>query len=198
MAGIWDYIKDIFKEAEESSPSNPAIHALIERSKEEQDRYTQWLESLIKRRLVDWLDNQYAVYRVSPDDIDEAMDFLHTPSSKGFVIHFFKTNYNRQEVTHFFDFLKDQMRQLNYKLQISDTRTYNRKEWVETVERHYLKPRPSFEKGKKIDQRFGNVTIELVLRNDQVYQLKMQATSYQDHLYDEAEEFKDLMQAILS
>lgn len=197
MAGIWDYIKNIFKEAEESSPSNPAIHEVIERSDEERVQYEQWQGSLVKRRLVDWLDNQYAIYRVTPHDIDEAMDFLNTPSAKGFVIHFFKTNYNRQEVTHFFDFLKDQMKALDYKVQISDTRTYNRKDWVETVERHYLKPRPQFEKGKKIDQRFGNVTIELVMRNDQVYQLKLQATSYRDHLYREAEEFRDLMQAIL-
>jgi hypothetical protein len=197
MAGIWEYIRNLFKEAEESSPSNPAIHEMIERSEEERQQYEHWLGSLVKRRLVDWLDNQYAIYRVSPDDIDEAMDFLHTPSSKGFVIHFHKTNYNRQEITHFFDFLKDQMKGLNYKVQISDTRTYNQKNWVETVERHYLKPRPRFEAGKKIDQRFGNVTIELVLRNDRVYQLKLQATSYRDHLYQEAEEFRDLMQAIL-
>lgn len=197
MTGIWNYIRDIFREAEESSPSNPAVHALIERSPEEKRSYEQWLDSLVKRRLVDWLDHQYAIYRVTPDDIDEAMDFLHTPSSKGFVIHFYKTNYTRREVTHFFDFLRDQMRTLNYKIQISDTRTYNRNEWVETVERHYLKPRPSFEPGKKIDQRFGNVTIELVLRNDRIYQLKLQATAYQDRLYDEAEEFQDLMQAIL-
>ncbi|PHN05563.1 hypothetical protein [Flavilitoribacter nigricans] len=197
MAGIWDYIKNIFKEAEESSPSNPAIHAMIERSEEERAAFQQWQDSLVKRRLVDWLDNQYAIYRVTPHDIDEAMDFLDTPSSKGFVIHFYKTNYNRQEVTHFFDFLKEQIKGLNYKVQISDTRTYNRKDWVETVERHYLKPRPQFEKGVKIDQRFGNITIELVLRNDRVYQLKLQATSYRDHLYEEAEEFRDLMQAIL-
>lgn len=197
MAGIWDYIKNIFQEVEESSPSNPAIHEMIERTAEEKVQYQQWLESLVKRRLVDWLDNQYAIFRVTPDDIDEAMDFLNTPSSKGFVIHFYKTNYNRKEVTYFFDFLKDQMKGLNYKVQISDTRTYNRKDWVETVERHYLKPRPQFEEGKKIDQRFGNVTIELVLRNDKLYQLKLQATSYRDHLYGEAEEFRDLMQAIL-
>jgi hypothetical protein len=197
MAGIWNYIKNLFNEAEESSPSNPVIHEMIERTDEEREQYEKWQGSLVKRRLMDWLDNQYAIYRVTPHDIDEGMDFLNTPSSKGFVIHFYKTNYNRQEITYFFDFLKDQMKALNYKVQISDTRTYSRKDWVETVERHYLKPRPQFEEGKKIDQRFGNVTIELVLRNDQVYRLKLQATSYQDHLYEEAEEFRDLMQAIL-
>lgn len=197
MAKIWQYIRDLFQEAEESSPSNPAIHTVIKRSEEEQEAYNRWLQSLIKRRLVDWLADQYAIYRVLPKDTDEALDFLDTPSSKGFAVHFHKTNYTRREITHFFDYLKEQIRTLNYKVQLSDTRTYNRSKWVETVERHYLKPRPYFEKGKKMNQRFGNVTIELVLRNDQVHQLKLQATTYQDHMYDEAEEFRDLMQAVL-
>ncbi len=129
--------------------------------------------------------------------MDEAMDFLHTPSAKGFVIHFYKTNYNRQEVSHLFDFLKDQVKALNYKVQISDTRTYNRENWVETVERHYLKPRPGKDRKEKINQRFGNITIELLLRDDRVYQLKFQATAYRDHQYEEAEKFRDLMLAIL-
>lgn len=197
MAKIWQYIRNLFQEAEESSPSNPAMHSVIERSEAEKESYGNWLRSLVKRRLVGWLSDQYAIYRVLPQDIDEALDFLNTPSSKGFVIHFYKTNYNRREVTHFFDYLKEQIRELNYKVQLSDSRTYNRQAWVETVERHYLKPRPNFEKGKKIDQRFGNVTIELVLRDDQVHQLKLQATTYQDHMYDKAREFRDLMQAVL-
>lgn len=197
MANIWQYIKDLFQEAEQSSPSNPVIHTVISRSEEEQAAYKKWLDSLVKRRLVDWLSDQYAIYRVIPEDIDEALDFLNTPSSKGFAVHFYKTNYNRYEVTHFFDFLKEQIRQLGYKVQLSDTRTYSGAQWVETIERHYLKPRPNFEDGKKIDQRFGNVTIELVLRDDQVHQLKLQATTYQDRKYTEAEEFHDLMQTVL-
>lgn len=194
MANLWEYIKNIFQEVEQSSPSNPVIHAMIERTEEHQLDYQRWLESLVKRRLIDWLNDQYAIYQILPEDIDEAIDFLNTPSSKGFVIHFHKMNYNKQEITHLFDHFRNQMRAHNYKVQISDTRTYNRKNWVETVERHYLKPRTSFEQGKKINQGFGNITIEMVLRNDQVYQLKFQATSYQDRLYDEAADFRDLMQ----
>lgn len=198
MAGIWDYLRNLFREVEESSPSNPAVHTLIKRSDEEKEDYRRWQDSLVKRRLIDWLGDQYAIYRVAPDDIDEAVDFLNTPSSKGFVIHFYKTNYTRREVTHFFDYLKDQMKgEVDYKVQLSDTRTYSQPDWVETVERHYLKPRPTFVPGRKTDQAYGNVTLELVLRDDQVYQLKLQATSYNDHQYHEAADFHELMQLIL-
>jgi hypothetical protein len=202
MDNIWTYFKSLFAKAEESSPSKPLIHELIERSDSEADDYQRWKNTLVCRRLMDWLDNQYAVYRILPQDVDEGLDFLDTPSSKGFVVHFHQTRYSRRDATHFFDYLKEQVLGLGYRPQISDTRTYNRASWVETVERHYLKPRTHFpveeEMGGKIDQKFGNILIELELRNDQAYNLRFRATSYNDRLYEEAEDFQELMKEVLA
>lgn len=197
MAKLWDYIKQLFQEAEQSSASQPVVHEMIKRSPAEREDYLQWREGLIRRRLIDWLRDQYAIFQVLPDDIDEALDFLNTPSSKGFVVHFYKTNYSRREVIHFFDYLKEQVLALNYRTQISDSRTYNKPDWVETTERHYLKPRPNFEAGKKSKQAFGNVMIEVEIRDDKVRNLRFRATVYKDHQFEEAEDFKDLMQALL-
>lgn len=197
MADIWDYFKNLFKKSEESSPSQPYLHEVIERSEAEKADYEFWKNTLVRRRLTDWLSDQYAIFRVLPQDVDEAMDFLDTPSSKGFVIHFYKTNYSRRDVTFLMDYLKEQVLALDYKSQVSDTRTFNRPNWVETIERHYLKPRPDFEQKGKFNQKFGNVTIEMQLRNDQPYHLKFQATTYNDHLFKDAHDFEDLMQAVL-
>lgn len=198
MPSFWKKIQALFKEADQSSPSNPVIHEIIQRSDTEKSDYEQWKKTLVKRRLVDWLDQQYAIYRVLPDDIDEGLDFLDTPSSKGFVVHFHKTNYSKREVVHFFDYLKDQVLQLDYWPQISDTRTYNRPNWVETVERHYLKPKPDFSSNdSRINQRFGNITIEIIFRNDQPYHLKFRVNSYNDHLFLQAKDFHELMLKVL-
>ena len=35
MADLWEYVKGLFKKAEQSSPSRPLIHELIQRSEEE-------------------------------------------------------------------------------------------------------------------------------------------------------------------
>jgi len=214
MSDIWEYFKNLFRQAESSSPSQPLIHEMIERSEEQLEDYAFWKSTMVSRRLLDWLHDQYAVFSVAPDDIDEALDFLDTPSSKGFVIHFYKTRYSPRDVRHFFDYLKEQVLGLDYRTQISDLRTYQRPEWIETVERHYLKPRPAFmrksltvtpshsptlgNEAEKLNQRFGNITIEHQLRNDQPYHLKFRATSYKDALFTEAEEFRHLMQRILS
>jgi hypothetical protein len=202
MDNLWHYFKNLFVKAEQSSPSQPLIHELIQRSEEETTDYERWKNTLVCRRLVDWLDNQYAVYRVLPHDVDEGLDFLHTPSSKGFVVHFNQTRYSRRDATHFFDYLKEQVLTLGYRPQISDTRTYHRSSWVETVERHYLKPRPHFPAEaeaapEKIDQKFGNILIELELRDEQVHNLRFRATSYNDRLYAEAEDFQVLMKQVL-
>ena len=44
----------------------------------------------------------------------------------------------------------------------------------------------------------GNITIELVLRNDKPHQLRFRATSYNDRLYAEADAFKELFQGLCS
>jgi hypothetical protein len=200
MDKLWSYFKKMFQQAEQSSPSQPLIHEMIERTEEEKQDYAFWKETLVLRRLLDWLSNQYAISRVDLDKVDEAIDFLDTPSSKGFVVHFGETRYSLRDVTHFFDYLKEQVLSLHYRTQISDLRTYERTNWVETIQRHYLKPGPSIRQQQedgKFTQKFGNVMIELELRNDRVHNLRFRATVYKDSLFKEPAEFKELMQQLV-
>lgn len=198
MKDIWDYLKGLFHQEEESSASNPYLHELISRTELEKAAFSDWKGSLEHRRLVDWLSDQYAIWQAFPQQLDPAIDFLNTPSSKGFAVHLHKTRYSRQEATWLLDFLKEQVLLLHYKVQVSDTRTWTQKSGVETVERHYLKPRMALPDGDKCNQRYGNVTVELSLRNDLPRLLKFQTTSYRDHLYTEALHFRDLMHAVLT
>lgn len=187
--------------AEQSSPSQPLIHELIQRTDKEKEDYQQWKQTLVLRRLMDWLKDQFAIYQINPESIDEGLDFLNTPSSKGFVVHFNKTRYSKRDVTHFFDFLKEKVLHQGYRTQISDTRSYNRANWAETVQRHYLKPGPTFnnslKENGKFNQKYGNVMIELELRNDKVHNLRFRATSYQDRIFEKADDFKGLMQQLM-
>ncbi len=196
MAGLWNYLKGLFEETETSSPTKPAVHELIERSPDEQTDYARFAEGLVLRRLRDWIHDQYAIFRVAPRDTDRAIDFLDTPSSKGFVIHFHETQYAQREVTHLFDFLKERVLALDYRTQISDRRIFQRNTWVETVERHYLKPRSQRIEGQ-FEQRFGNVKIELELRDDVVHNLRFSATIYKDAQFREAQTFRELLQQVL-
>jgi hypothetical protein len=195
---IYAYFKSLFRQSRESSPSKPLIHEMINRSEAEQQDYIQWKDTLVARRLRDWLAEQYVIFLHQPGELSEAVDFLDTPSSKGFVIYFHHTGYTLREAVHFFDFLKERVLLQDYRTQISDLRTYERPNWVETVQRHYLKPRPLTDEAGKLRQRFGNITIELILRNDRPHQMRLRATAYKDHLFQEPEEFKQLFAALMT
>lgn len=193
---FWDSIANIFRQAEASTPSAPTIHELIERSPEEVTDYERWERTAGSRRLLDWLAEQYAVF-LSSGPQDEAMAFLNTNSSKGFVIYITKTNYTREEMTHFFDFLKAKVLTLNYRSAISDRRIFPRRDWVETQERHYLKPIVDLT-NPPVNQGFGNIMIELELRNDVPHNLRLRATVYVDSMYRDAGNFGGLVDFLVS
>ena len=195
---ILAYFRSLFQQSKSSSPSKPLIHELIVRSEDEKQDYERWKETLVFRRLRDWLQEQYVIFLHQPDQLPETVEFLQTPSSKGFAVFFHKTRYSVREITHFFDFLKERVLEQEYRVQVSDIRSYERPNWVETVQRHYLKPRPQMDEAGKLRQRFGNITIEYILRNDHPYQLRLRATAYKDHLFQEAEDFKYLFTALLA
>ncbi len=197
MASFWQHITQLFQSAASSTAEQPAIHELLLRDERVQEDYNKWKQSLVLRRLLNWLGDQYAIYCVLPQDIDQGLDFLQTPSSQGFVIYFNRTNYSLRETSHFLDYLKERVLTLDYKSQLSDVKTYMRTEQVETTERHYLKPRPKFDESGRMLQQFGNVLIELVIRNEKPYQLRFQATTYRDHNYLPPAAFRDLMQRLL-
>ena len=190
MSELWDSFKKMFQSAEKSTPSNPLIHEVIKRSDEEKAAYELWKTKLVKRRLIDWLNQQHVNYLVNPKGTDEAIDFLNTPSSKGLVIHLDTTRYSKEEAIFLMDYLKEKVLELNYKSYTSDVRTYTKKDVVESIQRHYLKPRINFDPKKKIKQAFGNITIELLLRNEKLIHLIFRANSYQDRKFENVNDFK--------
>lgn len=192
MNNLWNYFKNLFTQAEKSSPTVPFIHETLERSETEKIAYEKWQSSLIKRRLLNWLHEQYVVFLNHPEQVDDSIDFLHTPSSNGFVIHFSQTRYSNAEIMGLFDYFQQKTRSFNYKNYLSDRRIFTRNQRVEMIERHYLKPRPDFS-APQMEQLFGNVTIELLFQNDQAVQLKFSATHYQDKKYLPPQPFQNLL-----
>lgn len=198
MSGFWQRLFNLQQAVENSSPAVPAIHELIQRSEEEQKAYEEWRDSYVAKQLRKWVRDEYQYYQqAGKSRADGHVDFLNIPSSQGFIVHFRQTNYSRQEATFFLDFLKERVKTLNYRTQISDTRTYSRNSWIETVERHYLKPRLDIVEGQKMDQQFGNITIELEIRDEVVHHLRLRATHYQDYNFLPVQDFKDLMTILL-
>lgn len=190
---IWSYIKNLFNEADESSPIRPFIHETIERGELELAAYENWKSDLARNRFVNSLGDEYATYRIDPSKVDRSLDFLDTPSMKGFVIHASIGKYKLVELKHLLDYLKERVLTANYYVYVSDRRIYNRDGKNEMIERHYLKPKAKMSENELFSQGYGNVRIELKCQNDLPINLKFSATGYSDRLFEETEDFRILM-----
>ena len=197
MPSWWSKIKTILTKSELSTPTQPAIHEVIKRSDEFLEEYDIWKGGPKHKKMLNWISEEYAIYQNKGNEQSESIDFLHTPSTKGMAIHLADMQYPNEEARYLLDFFREKLKVVHsYRTQVSDTRTYSMKTWVETVERHYLKPRPQYNEEGRIAQGFGNVTLLLTLRDDKVYNLKLSATAYQDRLFTAEEQFSDLMRVI--
>lgn len=174
----------------------PAPGSIV-RTAAEQEATQAWVNSPACAALKQWLREQYQLFLHPDAEWAEQVDFLDTPSSKGFVLHLSKMEHPTQDLLHFFDHLKDQVLSLDYKSYTSDVRQVRRGPWQELVQRHYLKPRSTLNEAGLIRQRFGNITIELSARGGQWHQLRFQATGYADRLYQEVWDFEYLMREVV-
>jgi len=204
----WDQVKSIFQEAEQSQATEPALHEVLTRHKDEAEAFSHWREGLICRQLNSWLVNQYALFLTEPNRVDESLDFLSTKSQKGFVIHFNDTQYTLQEAEFFQLLLRERVLTQAYRTQVADARTYSKGGATERTDRYYLKPRPQWahpegpnaeidgHTADQHDQQFGNIMIELVVRNDKPHQLRFSAAIYHDRVYKNAVGFGALMKIV--
>lgn len=196
MSDLWNYFKNIFGKSGESSAANPFTHEVISLSEKEQVDFDRWKSSAQKTAILDYLHKQYGNQLITDSNLDRGIDFVNTPSSKGFVIHCTLVKFKPKDIRHFFFYLQERIKSIQYRSYLSDRRVYEKNGKLETVERHYLKPPIMKEFVSKVDQKFGNITIELVSINRVMTSLKFQATSYSDHLYEEADRFEGLMEIL--
>ena len=196
MSSWWSKVKALLLKSELSTPTQPAVHEIIKRSQTFLIDYDVWKNGPKHKKMLSWIGDQYEDYRDPKRSHSSDIDFLHTNSTKGMAIHLADLKYNTEEARFLFDSFKEKIRQQDYRSQVSDTRTYSKNTWVETVERHYLKPRPQYDDAGKINQAFGNITLLLTFRNDEVYNLKVSATAYQDRLFNAEKQFSGLMNVI--
>ncbi|MEM0939617.1 MAG: hypothetical protein AAF600_11670 [Bacteroidota bacterium] len=114
-------------------------------------------------------------------------------NSNGFAISY-PERLDKSSFHFFFDYLADQVKKLNYKLNISKQTLKENGEYVEKKEMHYLKPKNNFV--TPIDQKYGNVQIEYIELNNEPRRIKFIVNSYPDSNYTKALSFHSLVKNI--
>lgn len=190
---FWNKLKDWFKEEEQSSPTKPFVEEWLERSDEEKEDLKKWK---LSDNCLEFSDLVYGTFL--KDEKKSSLTFLKSPYSSGFLIEFKEKQYRLRDVQRFMDFLKEKVLNLNYKRQLSDYRLYTKNNKTERIERFYLKPRLKLLESNQVEQLFGNVIIELTIRDEMPLILKFQVNRYSDRNYTESNTFENLMKALFT
>jgi hypothetical protein len=190
--------KQLFPQNQEEKKVNlPMVTEPIQRSSTDKSGYFQWVNEGRYKKLMTDLLRAYQQKLLKNTDTMQ-VHVLQTPYANGFALTY-DPSLSTRHFTFLFDLLKDKVINLGYLLNISERRIYDKGQYVETKEKYYLKPPlPTAEEIMQIDQRYGNILIELVWIDQKPSFLKLTASIYSDRLYKEALPFEQLMDELFN
>lgn len=196
-----DFLTAIFaKLFPKKTPQNahlPIIEEVIVREDKYKKSYFDWMNSGYYKKLLQSIKNAY--WKKRNDQIDDfQVHLLQMPYANGLAITYHK-NVPEMHFQHFFDLLKDKVLNLGYQQANADRRMFDRPNYVETIEKYYLKPPITAQivaQNELLNQKYGNILIEYILIDDQPSYIKLVASVYSDRLYTVALPFDQLLSHI--
>jgi hypothetical protein len=196
MADIFTHFRAKLKDNPTlSNISKPQTQKSIRRNEQEIRDFDKWKASTRQTSMLTWLREQLMTYQSAPTKTHDGIDFTATTSSKGFRLHPALTRFPDAAVVHLFDYLKEQLVAFDYKLTTSDSRLFKRDYWDETIQRYILKPLNAQNTEGSL---FSEITIELILKDNHLCQLRMSAYIPNTDMPRQTSDFADLMQLILA
>jgi hypothetical protein len=165
---------------------------VLKRSQHDFDSYEDWYASEVSGKI---LDQIFRAYHLKKTDIKDPIPIalLQSDKANGFAIancsSLLDSDY-KMLLEHF----KKQILAIGYRQSGSNRKVTAEDDRVTTKEFYYLKPPIQME--PPIDQRYGNISLELILHDEKPHYLKLMASIYSDRLYSDPESFSDLVEIL--
>lgn len=146
----------------------------------------------LRERILDWLSAQFVAFYKDPAKVHDGIYIYDGLSVRGFKIEPGYAPFNQHELMLLFTYLRDRVLLLPYYVHSSDTRILHRTEWIETIYRFALQPDYMLDaRGCRV-QQFGNITIEAVMKNSKLVNLKFNVVMHQGHDYTKPQPLDEL------
>lgn len=191
---MWQQFLQMFRRTQAvAAPATTEVHEPLSRDSAFERARAEWEAGSVCASWMERITCAYNVHLAGMDPQDDCIDFLEFRATSGFALHIQNEDLQPNEARFLLDHLRDRVRRLPYRLALSDRRIRGR----EMVERYYLKPPLQVPApGEPVDQRYGNITIEVQYRCDEPVHLRFMATHYQDRQYSPALDFGELVKEI--
>ena len=159
------------------------------------EKYQQWKNSSEASQLIKEVERSFYLKKNQIKG-DFELHLFNSPAANGFALSY-HPDISEQEFQYLLDYWRDRTMELNYRLANTDRQMREKGSYVQTTEKHYLKP-PISKNKAKTEQRYGNILLEYVAINQQASYLKLMVTIYSDHLFTKAEPFDELVDHLFS
>lgn len=183
-----DLLNQLFPEPNQNEPVQ--IKEELKRNERYLQHYQVWKGSSCMTDLLRMVEESYYCEKRQEEGIYHLHLFQSAPAN-GFALSY-HPSIGIRTFQFLFDFLRDQALSLDYRLQNTDRHIRDRGTYVQTTEKHYLKPNSDPEQ-KLNDQRYGNILLEHVLVDQYPAYLKLMVNVYSDHQFTRALPFDDLL-----
>lgn len=178
-----------------SSDPAPIVHEVIARSEKYLLSYERWkTDGRASKMLSDYSRSYH--FKKSALESDPNVHVFASPASNGFALTY-SASFEKQDFQFLFDYLAEKSKELGYRLVNSDVKISDKKDFVETKEKHYLKPPLSGDSGP-FKQLFGNILVEHVMVDDKPSYIKLLANIYSDRQYEVPEDHRELISHLFS
>jgi hypothetical protein len=164
---------------------------------EEEDEVSEWVNSLEGKEAIGKVYRNFHLKKAGINDSPE-VHILNSPYANGFAISFEKP-FDEKIFSRLFFAFGQRLLDLGYRRVSLDRKMQEVNDMVKITEKLYYKPPVSASDfSEKIDQLFGNVSIEKVSVDNKPSFLKVLVTIYSDHLYREAKPFDQFVEGLLT
>ena len=188
-----NFIKKLLEKQE--THKVPFIQEELKRSEKERYEFDDWKTEKRFEAFNKLLEKQFNLSKERKNN-PAICTFMNQQKASGFVLYF-DDDFSADDFRFYMDYLHQKVLNLGYRKYLSDFKQYVRKDHVQRIERHYVKPKLTRDpKATQANQRYGNITIELHFKDEKVRYLKLLVSVYSDRLYSQAWPFEDLMEKL--
>ncbi|NVO84432.1 hypothetical protein [Hymenobacter terrestris] len=189
-----DLLKQLFAGSAPESGAWQPLH----RSPAQERRRQQWLAQQV---FLNWAGPYFKAYHYQKAGLPGARFRVQLARKEGQrgAVFLYDPSMGPGNFQHFFDFIRDRVLAQGYQLGAADQRTLHHEQYAESTQKYFLKPQPNdcTDTGR-CNQRFGNVTVDLVSINGQPGFIRFANNPFTDAIFTPAATFDALVDAVFN
>ena len=125
--------------------------------------------------------------------LDEKFHYLHSSGMEGFAIDLKNRGDSFQYWRMVQRALLERLQIIRYVKQYAGIESSKQEDELSANYKYYLKPSYKLNKSLPMNQLYGNISLELILKNDVPFRFKFLSNTYSDRNYKEPMPFEDLI-----